>query len=71
MTKKMVSKLIHVDEYIAEVKVELFYNDDDWAPYLSVEDAAKLDDVREALMRHDLETASRYAQVYKLMPVAA
>jgi hypothetical protein len=70
MTKRQISKLVHVDEYVAEVKVELVYTDDDWSPYLSVEDASRLDDVREALKRKDIEAASRLSRVYKLLPVA-
>ncbi|MDP1713907.1 MAG: hypothetical protein Q8L41_04100 [Anaerolineales bacterium] len=69
MTKKQVSKLIHVDEYVAEVDVELIYADDDWSPYLSVADAMKLDDVREALRQKDFQTATKLARVYKLSPL--
>lgn len=69
MTKRQISKLVHVDEYVAEVNIELIYTDDDWSPYLSVEDASKLDDVREALKRKDIETAARLSRVYKLLPV--
>ena len=71
MTKRRVSKLIHVNEYVADVDVELIYRDDDWSPYLSVEDASKLDDVRDALMRNDIEAASQLSRVYKLLPISA
>jgi hypothetical protein len=70
MTKRHVSKLVHVDEYVAEVDVELIYTDDDWSPYLSVDDAMKLDDVREALRQKDFATAAKLARVYKLSPLA-
>jgi len=70
MTKKHISKLVHVDEYVAEVDVELIYPDDDWTPYLSVNDAMKLDDVREALRQKDFATATKLARVYKLSPLA-
>ena len=70
MTKKHVAKLVHVDEYIAEVDVELIYTDDEWSPYLSVNDAMKLDDVREALRQKDFATATKLARVYKLSPLA-
>ena len=69
MTKKRVSKLVHIDDYIAEVDVELIYTDDDWSPYLSVNDAMKLDDVREALRQKDFITATKLARVYKLAPL--
>jgi len=41
-----------------------------WSPYLSLEDALKLDDVRAALRRGDLESATRLSRVFTLTPVA-
>lgn len=70
MTKKQTSKLIHFGEYAAEVDVELIYTDDEWSPYLSLNDAMKLDDVREALRQKDFVTATKLARVYKLSPLA-
>ena len=71
MTKRRISKFVHVNEYVAEVDVELIYNENDWSPYLSLEDASKLDDVRDALMEKDLERASQLSRVYKLLPIGA
>ncbi|HEY84020.1 MAG TPA: hypothetical protein G4N96_02740 [Chloroflexi bacterium] len=71
MTRKHFSKLIHVGKYAAEVDVDLIYTDDEWSPYLSLNDARKLDDVREALRNRDIKTASRFARVFKLAPIAA
>ena len=71
MTQKQITKLIHEGEYAAEVSINLVTTDDEWSPYLSLEDAYKLDDVRLALRRGDLETAARLARVFKLMPVVA
>ena len=64
------NKLIHEGQYVAEVDVELIETDDEWSPYLSLEEASKLDDVREALRRGDLKKASRYGRVYTLTPLA-
>ena len=69
MTKRRVAKLIHVEDYVAEVDVELIYTDDSWSPYLSVEDASKLDEVRDALQRKDIVTASHWSRVYRLLPI--
>jgi hypothetical protein len=55
--------------YAAEVDVELIEDDNGWSPYLSLEDARKLDAVREALRRGDVETASRLARVFSLTPM--
>ena len=41
-----------------------------WSPYLSLQDAYRLDDVREALRRGDVKTAARYSRVFSLTPVA-
>lgn len=71
MTKKRVSKLVHEGDYAAEVDVELIYTTDEWSPYLSLNDAEKLDAVRLALKRADLQTASRLARVFELVPVTA
>jgi len=56
---------------VAEVDVELVEADNGWSPYLTLEDAYKLDDVREALRRGDVKAAARYARVYTLTPVPA
>ncbi len=70
MSTKPVTKLIHEGNYVAEVDVELIINENEWSPYLSLEDAYKLDDVRQALRRDDLDLATKLARVYTLMPVA-
>lgn len=70
MRKRHQTKLVHEGQYVAEVNVELIDTDDEWSPYLSLEDALKLDDVREALRHRDLTTASRHARVFTLTPVA-
>ena len=35
----------------------------------SIEDAYKLDDVREALRQRDLQSAAKYGRIYELRPV--
>jgi hypothetical protein len=70
MRTKRYSKLVRADEYVAEVDVDLIESDEGWSPYLSLDDAHKLDDVRGALREGDLRRAARQARVYKLTPVA-
>ncbi len=70
MTILKKAKFIHEGKYAAEVDVELVVNDHEWSPYLSLEDAYKLDDVREALKKGDLKAATKKAKVYELHPVA-
>lgn len=69
MTSRRQTKLVHEGEYVAEVEVELLDLEEGWAPYLSLEDAQKLDEVREALRQGDLTTASKLARVFRLTPV--
>jgi hypothetical protein len=64
------SKYVHEGKYVAEVEVALVEDDTGWSPYLSVEDACKLDDVREALRQGDIESAAKYGRIYELRPVA-
>jgi len=71
MKKRHHTKLVHEGAYVAEVDVELIETDDGWSPYLSVEDAYKLDDVRDALKRNDLSVAAKLARVFSLTPVSA
>jgi len=60
---------VHEGKYVAEVDVDLIETDEGWSPYLSLEDAYKLDDVRDALRRGDIVAASRLARICKLTPV--
>ena len=69
MVKKK-TKYIHAGRYVAEVEVELIASEDGWSPYLSVKDATRLDEAREALQREDLESASYYGRIYKLEPLS-
>lgn len=69
MKKQRRTKLIHEGRYLAEVDVELLVTNDEWSPYLSVEDAYKLDDVREALKNGDVATAARFGRVFTLTPI--
>jgi hypothetical protein len=71
MTIRRKKKLVHEGQYVAEVEVEVIDTELAWSPYLSLEDAYKLDDVRSALRRGDLKTASTLARVYSLTPVVA
>ena len=70
MTRKSI-KLIHEGKYAAEVPVDLIEDDTAWSPYLSPDDARKLDAVRVALRRGDIAEASKHGRVFELTPVAA
>lgn len=63
-------KLVHEGKYAAEVEVDLVEDESGWGPYLSVADAQKLDNVRDALRRGDIKSAARLARVFSLTPIA-
>jgi hypothetical protein len=69
MNTRRKTKLVHEGQYVAEVEVEVLDSDSGWAPYLSLEDAYRMDDVRSALRRGDIQAASRLARVFALTPV--
>jgi len=69
MTGRHGTKFIHEGQYAAAVEIEWLESDDGWSPYLSLEDAQKLDEVREALRQADLHRAGQQARVYQLTPL--
>ena len=72
MITKATKKLVREGDLVAEVDVNLIEADGGWTPYLSLDDAYRLDDVREALRAGDVTRASRLAsRVYRLTPVTA
>jgi hypothetical protein len=71
MKQRQHSKLVREGQFAADVEVELIDAEDEWSPYLSVDDAKKLDEVRLALRRGDIEAASRLGRVFRLTPVSS
>ena len=69
MKKRPKTKLVHEGDFAAEVPIELIETEDEWSPYLPVDDAKKLDDVRSALQRGDLEAAAKLARIFRLTPI--
>jgi hypothetical protein len=69
MSRKTV-ELVRVGKYAAEVPVELIEEEGGWSPYLSLEDARKLEAVRLALGRGDLSAAAKHGRVFELLPVS-
>lgn len=66
-----VKHLVRAGKYVAEVTVESIPDDGAWGPYLSLEDALKLERVENALKAGDLKAAAQLARVYSLTPVRA
>ena len=70
MTKRQHTKIIKEGNYLAEVDIELIETGEGWSPYISLEDAQKLDTVREALRRADIKTAAENSKVFIIRPIA-
>lgn len=72
MSTKSTKRLVREGDFVAEVDVNLVETEGGWTPYLSLDDAYGLDDVRDALRAGDVKLASRLAnRVYRLTPVEA
>ena len=71
MTTYRRKKWLHEGSYVAEVEVDLVESDEAWGPYLTPQDARKLDDIRKALQREDIVSARKLARVYRLIRVSA
>lgn len=71
MTLKVSKRLVREGDIVAEVDVQLVEDPTGWSPYLSLQDANKLDAVRQALKKGDLRRASDLAnRVYRLTPLS-
>lgn len=68
--KKKTTKYIHEGQYVAAVEVDLIHSDEGWAPYISLEDALKLDEIREALRNKNINLAGTYSKVFRMEPLA-
>ena len=69
MTTRRQTQLVREGQYLAEIEVELIEADEGWAPYLSLEEAEKLDRVRQALRFGEIEKASQLGRVFRLSPI--
>lgn len=69
MTRRKKTKYVHEGKYMAEVEVELIVHENEWSPFLTLEDAYKLDDIRDALRRGDIKTAAKNSKIYELHPL--
>jgi hypothetical protein len=69
MTRRRQTKLVREGQYAAEVEVEVLETEGGWSPYLSLAEAEKLDAVREALRRGDLQRAGQLGRLFKLLPI--
>ena len=70
MTIRRKTKYVHEGQFVAEVEVAIIEDDTAWSPYLSVADATRLDEVREALRNGNLKAAASLGRVFRLEPVA-
>jgi hypothetical protein len=70
MTRTKV-ELVREGKYAAEVSIELIEEEGGWSPYLSLDDARKLEAVRLALREGNILEAAKYGRVFELTPLSA
>ena len=72
MNTRSTKRLVREGDFVAEVDVNLVEAQGGWTPYLSLEDAYKLDEVRDALRAGNIKRAAQLAsRVYRLTPLEA
>lgn len=58
------TKLVRGGKLIVEVLVELIEDDTGWSPYVSVDDANRLDAIRRSLLEGDVAAASQLGSAW-------
>jgi len=66
MNERKKTKYLHEGKYVAEVEVVLYDDETSWSPYLSLEDAYRLDETRSALRQGDIGAAAKYGKIYEM-----
>lgn len=59
MNTRKHKKLVHDGKYAAEVEVEIIDSEEGWSLYISLDDAIKLNRVRDALKSGDIAIAGK------------
>ncbi|MCP5119289.1 MAG: hypothetical protein GY953_51465 [bacterium] len=70
MNRRRRTRYVLEGQYAAAVDVERIESETGWSPYLSLEDAKRLDEVRKALRSGDLKRASQLGRIFQLTPLA-
>jgi len=69
MTTHTNRTLIRDGDLVAEVQVLLSDDHEDWGPTMSLDDAAKVDRVRQAMRQKNYDEVRMLAKLYRLVPV--
>jgi hypothetical protein len=69
--KRNTVEFVREGKYAAEVPIELIEEEGGWSPYLSLDDARKIETVRQALRHGDVARAAKFSRVFELLPVSA
>jgi len=70
MSTRHGTKYVHEGPYVAAIEVEWIESETGWSPYLSMDDAQKLDEAKGALRNGDLRKAAQLGRIYELTPLA-
>ncbi|MDE2184337.1 MAG: hypothetical protein KGJ78_15055 [Alphaproteobacteria bacterium] len=69
--KRHVVEFVREGRYAAEMDVELIEDETGWSPYLSLDDAKKLEALRLALRSRNFAAAAKLGRVFELQPITA
>ena len=65
-----ITKLIREGNLLLEIELTAITRENDsWSPYFSTSEAQKLYEARKALSERDINTASKFGRLYKLLPL--
>ena len=67
---QITTKRLRQGNLLAEVTVNLAPDDGAWGPYLSLDDAEKLERVNDALKRGDVNAAAKEAKIFEILALA-
>lgn len=71
MKQHKARRLIRDGDLVAEVEIELEGHDHEWGPTMSMDDALKLDAVRNAMRDKDYDAVHNIGKLYRLTPLQA
>lgn len=69
MKRKKTIKYIHEGPFVATFEVMVEEDETGWSPYLGLDDAYKLDEIKEPLQKKNIKLASKYGNVYEMHPI--
>lgn len=71
MKQYTAQRLVRDGDLVAEVEIKLEKHDHEWGPTMSMDDALKLDTVRDAMRQKNYDAVRTLGKLYRLTPIEA